>query len=245
MMSIPASCINSAAAKFLASPYVPLPNRPGTRNNLVAVLANPANTDQGALRSDYTITPAMRIWGRYSYAREDRFNANPLPGAGTKENITTSTAGVHYSWTLSPRMVNEFRVDLIQLRLSRLGELANQHNVAAEIGIPGTSTLPIDFGTPNFASDDGFINLGEDQSGHPLQNRTNTYDFADDLSWKHRTPFLQDRRQLPTRAIELAHPQHRARRLHARQSSGRFGFIESRRFHLHGHWFLLRRAQRR
>lgn len=183
MMTVPQKCINPAAAKLLASRFVPMPNRPGARNNLVTVLLNPANTDQSSGRLDYTLSPAMRLWGRYSWARDDRFFPNILPGAGTNEHVANTTASLHYSWTLSPRLLNEARASYIRLDLSRLGELAYKENVAAEIGIPGLSALPIDYGTPNLQSDDGFINLGEDQSGHPLKNISNTYEYADDLFW--------------------------------------------------------------
>ena len=184
-MTIPSSCFNGPAMSFLALPYAPLPNRSGIRNNLVADVPSSTDSDQGAGRLDYTLTSNMNVWGRFSYGRNEARNLNILPGAGTFEKTTNSTLTLHHSWVLSTKMVNEVRANFIRLNQSRAGQLSGKVNVAAQIGIPGTSDLPIDFGTPNFASDDGFISLGEDSFGHPLRDTSNTYEYADDWSYSH------------------------------------------------------------
>ena len=191
MMTVPAQCIDSATANFLASPFAPLPNRPGIRNNLVADVPSGTDSDQGAIRLDDTLTPSMNVWGRFSYGRNDVSNRNILPGAGTFEQITNATLTLHHSWVPSPRMLNEVRANFIRVQMSRTGELANKLNVAAQIGIPGTSNLPIDFGTPNFASDDGFIALGEDSFGHPLRDVSNTFEYGDDCSYSQGRHLLK------------------------------------------------------
>jgi hypothetical protein len=60
-MTLPRQCIDPAARKFLASRFVPPPNRPGIRNNLVRVVPSRSDSDQGAIRLDDTLTPSMSL----------------------------------------------------------------------------------------------------------------------------------------------------------------------------------------
>ena len=82
-------------------------------------------------------------------------------------------------------MVNELRASYLRLGSTNYGALAFKQNVAADIGIPGTSAFPADWGAPDFESDDGLLSLGEDQIGHPVQNIDNVYEYGDDWSLSH------------------------------------------------------------
>ncbi|HSU61827.1 MAG TPA: carboxypeptidase-like regulatory domain-containing protein [Bryobacteraceae bacterium] len=180
---IPSGCINPAIAKFLSTPYVPAPNNSFLKDNLVRVLSVPTNYDQGAGRLDYILNSKMNLWGRYSFGTEDAVNPSVLPGAGATEEVRTVTGSLHHLWAISPTMTNDARFSYLRYVDSRIGELAYKHNVAAEIGIPGTSQLPQDYGMPQFQSDDGYVNLGQNAFGNPLKNADNVFQYGDDWSW--------------------------------------------------------------
>ena len=71
-----------------------------------------------------------------------------IPKGGSAEGVKTTTINLHHSWTVSPRMVNELKASFLRLKASREGNLAFKTDVAKDLGIPGISSIPEDWGMP-------------------------------------------------------------------------------------------------
>src|SRR5215470_9258067 len=146
--TIPTNRLDSVGLQVLQ--HYPLPNVTGA-NNFVRTATEPDNQDQADFRVDRYIGEKHRIFGRYTYFRDDDTPVTPLPdGSGSLTSgvighaITRGDAFVgDYNWTVSPTALNQFRVgysrrDLNQTSLQNGG-----------INIPGlpsnsfSSALPI------------------------------------------------------------------------------------------------------
>ena len=95
---------------------LPLPNVPGagTNNNFVAPQINPINQDLGAVRIDYVLTDATRIFGRYTRQQGNQTSTVPAFGmliypesAAQVGNQNSAVANVTH--VLKPNLIVEGR----------------------------------------------------------------------------------------------------------------------------------------
>lgn len=112
--TIPTSRFDSIAVQVLQR--YPLPNVAGA-NNFVRTATEPDNQDQADFRLDRYFREKHRVFGRYTYFRDDDTPVTPLPdGSGALTSgvighaITRGDAFAgDYSWTISPTVLNQFR----------------------------------------------------------------------------------------------------------------------------------------
>ena len=112
--TIPANRFDALGGQILQ--HYPLPNVTGA-NNYVRTATEPDNQDQADFRVDRYFGEKHRVFGRYTYFRDDDTPVTPLPdGSGSLtagvigHAVTRGDALVgDYNWTLSATALNQFR----------------------------------------------------------------------------------------------------------------------------------------
>jgi hypothetical protein len=202
--TIPASRFDSIGAQVLQ--HYPVPNLPGTANNFVRTAVEPDNQDQFDARIDHIINDKHRLFGRYSYFRDDDNPVTPLPdGSGT---LSTGVIGhaitrgdsvaSEYDWTVSPNMLN-------QARFGYTRRAVNQSSLQdGNISIPGlpansfSSTLPIFTVT-------GFQQIGPTTAANS-KFTTDVTEYLDTFSWVHGRHTIKFGTDIRREAIDIVNP---------------------------------------
>lgn len=151
---VPSSLLNPAALGLLQ--YIPLPNLPGNVQNFDFVTAVPADTDNVSIRLNQNIGKNDRLALTESFQRRKSDTAQLFgyldPGSGFGDNTVLS-------WThnVGANALNTASVTFNRNRTTQDSYFSYGANVAAELGIQGTSQEPINYGPPtltftNFAS---------------------------------------------------------------------------------------------
>src|SRR5579872_5293235 len=113
--TIPASRFDAIAQQVLQ--HYPLPNLRGAANNFVRTAAEPDSQDQFDARVDRYFGARHRLFGRYTYLRDDDTPVTPLPdgsgvlASGVIGHAVTRGDGIvaEDEWTFSPAMLNQAR----------------------------------------------------------------------------------------------------------------------------------------
>jgi hypothetical protein len=145
---VPSSLFNPAAAGLLQ--YIPLPNLPGTVQNFDFVTAVPADTDNVSIRLNQNLGKNDRLALTESFQRRKSDTAQLFgfldPGSGFGDNTSLS-------WThnVGSNGVNTAQVTFNRNRTTQDSFFSYGTNVAADLGIQGTSQEPINYGPPNLS----------------------------------------------------------------------------------------------
>ncbi len=146
--TIPANRLDALGLQILQ--HYPQPNVAGA-NNFVRTATEPDTQDQADFRLDRYFGEKHRIFGRYTYFRDDDTPVTPLPdGSGSLTSgvighaITRGDAFVaDYNWTPSARTLNQFRVGYSRRDLN---QVSLQNGGITIPGLPAnsfSSVLPI------------------------------------------------------------------------------------------------------
>lgn len=153
---IPSNRISPLAARLNA--LIPAPTSAGIGVNFEGSTVRQKDTDGFDVKLDHNFTDNNRLSFRYSYQRPE-LNDPPLPGyglAGGPANggfagtgiTTTHTAGLNYTWVLSPSLISDFRVGLARYRNDAY---ATDYGTRAsdEVGIRGVNISDLTSGLVN------------------------------------------------------------------------------------------------
>jgi len=180
--------LDSAAMALLAR--VPLPNLPGTANNLRAVEEQRVHTDQVNARLDHRFSGRDDAWVRGSmfYANEfDPFGSSVLneallPGFGRNLTTHSGNAAAGEIHVFSPSVVNEFRLGWLRVSGGQ-GDPNAGIRFAPTYGLEGTTANPRDMGFPQVSISNQFTTMG-DASGFTSRIDRN-FEIYDNVSIQH------------------------------------------------------------
>jgi hypothetical protein len=174
---IPANCIGSIAQGLLS--YIPKPNQPGTINNYRLITATPNNSQALNMRINETLSRTDQIAFGVNWQARDSINPQLF---GFTDSTSGNGIGANANWrhTIAPGMFNNIVGTFNRNTNTTTPFFANGQNVAAELGIQGTSTNPLNFGPPNL----NFTNFGSLTDASPSQSAIYNVGFTDTLQWR-------------------------------------------------------------
>ncbi|HEX4274673.1 MAG TPA: TonB-dependent receptor [Bryobacteraceae bacterium] len=202
--TIPTTRFDPIATQILQ--HYPVPNLPGTANNFVRTAVEPDNQDQLDGRIDHIFNEKHRIFGRYSYSRDDDNPVAPLPdGSGT---LSTGVIGhaitrgdmvaSEYDWTLSPTMLNQARFGYTRRGVD---QSSLQNGGITIPGVPAnsfSSTLPIFTVT-------GLQQIGPTTAANSTFG-TSVTEYLDTFSWVHGRHTIKFGTDIRREALRIVNP---------------------------------------
>jgi len=169
----------------------PAPNIAGaTANNYVIDATGNLQIDQMDVRVDHTISDRQQIFARFSLSQQTRFVQPPLPGLADGGSYGTGTylddtrgAAVGYTFTISPSMVNEYRMGFNRAHYIDNKPSYGQNYPPAGLAVPGVPNNATINGLTLFGPS-GFHRLGE--PGYtPTTSTSQEFQYGDTLSIVH------------------------------------------------------------
>jgi hypothetical protein len=168
--------IDPTAQKLLG--YFPLPNQPGLVNNYDFQASVPQNTDNFTVVGFRSITKLDRVGFHFSYQRRDGDNAQPF---GFLDSTSGSGISSDVGWmrNFTPAMIGTLRFTFNRNDSRSVPYFAN--DAAANLGIPGASSNPQNYGPPNL----NFTNFGALSDGAPNLTRNQSQGVSESLTLTH------------------------------------------------------------
>ena len=187
---IPNSCLDPVAVALLAQ--IPLPNLPGTAQNLRSTGSQRINGNQYSARLDHQFSEKDTAFLRASLfdARQaDPFGSSVLqesllPGFG--RHLSTHAINGAASWThvFNANVLNESRFGFLTVAGGQTSPNAG-NTFAAQTGLQGVTTNPLDLGYPQVSFGGQFATMG-DPSLFTFRNNRD-FEYYDNVIWHKGT----------------------------------------------------------
>ena len=173
--AIPPSRLDPTALKLLA--FIPRANQPGPVQNYQIVRSVPQNTDNLNVRFNRPVTKRDQLSLNVNLQNRDARNAQLFGYIDEATGFGTS-ATLGWTHTFSARMLNSASLNFSRNRSETVPFFSHGADIAAQLGINGTSRDPINFGPPNLS----FTNFGALNDASPNLTRNQTVGFTDGLT---------------------------------------------------------------
>src|SRR5260370_2857406 len=181
---VPATRISPIALKL--QKYYPAPNLPGLASNYSVPVPTTITVNQTVDRIDQNIGDKIRLYALAHYQDENVFGGASIPVNASTVPVTTSNYTFGYTHTLTPNLVNDFRVGRHFLNTATLNPFAVASNTSA-----GT-----DLGIPRFTGASHFDNPaipdfpitgfnGLNNGGSNWYQNDSTVQISEQISWNH------------------------------------------------------------
>jgi hypothetical protein len=173
---IPPGMINPISRALLK--FYPLPNQLGTANNYQFETAQANNTDNLGFRLQRSVTEKDRVSENFQFQRRAGTTANAFgwadPSSGYGVNVTLG-------WTrnISATVISNLQIRFNRNRSESTPYFSTLPDVSAQLGIPGTSTNPLNFGPPTL----NFTNFGALSDAVASLTRNQSQGFTEGLNW--------------------------------------------------------------
>jgi hypothetical protein len=173
---IPLDRLNPAARGLLR--FIPLPNQPGTVQNYQYVTSTNSNSDNLGVRLNRSITTKDRFDLNFNLQNRNSRNAQlfGFRDAGDGRGFTASLGWTH---NITRRTINSVRFNFSRNRSETVPFFAFGEDIAAQLGIRGVSSDPINYGPPNLS----FTNYGGLTDASAILRRDQTSSISESLSF--------------------------------------------------------------
>lgn len=201
--TIPANRIDPIANQILQ--HYPLPNVSGA-NNFVRTATEPDDQDQADFRLDHYFGKRHRVFGRYTFFRDDDTPVTPLPdGSGSLTSGVIGHAITHgdafagdYAWVVSPAALNQFRAGYSRRDLN---QVSLQNGGITVPGLPANSFASV---LPIFAAA-GFQQIGPTTAANSMFT-TSVTEFLDTFTLVRGRHTLKAGVDLRREALDVLNP---------------------------------------
>ena len=173
---IPLTRLNPAAVGLLQ--YIPLPTFSGSVQNYRIVNSLPGSSNNIGVRLNAPLNNKDRINFNIQYQNRSADNEQ-LFGFRDPTDGTGLSASAGWSHSFAPRFNNSANVTFSRNNNTTTPFFAYSTNVAAELGITGTSQDPINYGPPNLS----FTNFGSLSDASASVSRNQTTNFTDSITY--------------------------------------------------------------
>jgi trimeric autotransporter adhesin len=176
---IPQNMIDDAAKGVLA--FIPLPNLPGNVQNFHLQSTVPLTSDSVNLHVLHTINSKFNVQGGYNFnsVRQNTLVNFPLFGSHQSTRNQNVDLGLTQNW--SPQVVNDTHLNWSRSRIQVLSDNSFGADIAANLGITGISSDPINFGVPLI----NYTNFSSLSDPVPSLTRNQTLRFIDSVTYTH------------------------------------------------------------